>query len=253
MRTVKIILAAALAIFMAVSCDDPKFVSKEDYNTLMKEYEDLQAGSQAIREEYAQQAKSIDGILQQLSEISGNTVVLRTDMERGTAQMTQVEQIENGLDNIKEQMDALEKATKSNKQLRAMVSSLKKVIAQKEAEIEDLKAEIAKRDATISAQHKTITEQSGTIENQNATISAQQENLRALLAEQAQMLFQAGVDFEDLGDEAPEVSLKKNKRKMAEFREAMYRKAIVYYNQAQAAGYPEAAYRISAVEEKLAQ
>ena len=85
------------------------------------------------------------------------------------------------------------------------------------------------------------------------TISAQQENLRALLAEQAQMLFQAGVDFEDLGDEAPEVSLRKNKRKMAEFREAMYRKAIVYYNQAQAAGYPEAAYRISAVEEKLAQ
>lgn len=253
MRTVKIILAAALAIFMAVSCNDPNFVSRQDYDTLMKEYEDLQAGSQAIREEYAQQAKSVDGILQKLSEISGSTVVLRTDMERGTAQMTQVEQIENGLDNIKEQMDQLEKATKSNKQLRAMVSSLKKVIAQKEAEIEDLKAEIAKRDATISAQHKTITEQSGTIESQNATISAQQENLRALLAEQAQMLFQAGVDFEDLGDEAPEMSLKKNKRKMAEFREAMYRKAIVYYNQAQAAGYPEAAYRISAIEEKLAQ
>ena len=206
MRTVKIILAAALAIFMVASCKDPNFVSRQDYDALMKEYEDLQAGSAAIREEYAQQAKSVDNILEKLSQIS-----------------------------------------------RGMVASLKKVIAQKEAEIEDLKAEIAKRDATISEQHKTITEQSGTIENQNATISAQQENLRALLAEQAQMLFQAGVDFEDLGDEAPEVSLRKNKRKMAEFREAMYRKAIVYYNQAQAAGYPEAAYRISAVEEKLAQ
>ena len=34
---------------------------------------------------------------------------------------------------------------------------------------------------------------------------------------------------------------------------AMYEKAIVYYRQAGAAGYPEAAFRISAVEEKLAQ
>lgn len=253
MRTVKIILSAVLAISLVASCKDPNFVSRQDYDALMKEYEDLQAGSAAIREEYAQQAKSVDNILEKLSQISGSTVVLRSDMERGTAQMTQVQQIESGLDNIKDQLDELEKATKSNRQLRGMVASLKKVIAQKEAEIEDLKAEIAKRDATISEQHKTITEQSGTIENQNATISAQQENLRALLAEQAQMLFQAGVDFEDLGDEAPEVSLRKNKRKMAEFREAMYRKAIVYYNQAQAAGYPEAAYRISAVEEKLAQ
>ena len=54
MRTVKIILAAALAIFMVASCKDPNFVSRQDYDALMKEYEDLQAGSAAIREEYAQ-------------------------------------------------------------------------------------------------------------------------------------------------------------------------------------------------------
>ena len=137
MRTVKIILAAALAIFMVASCKDPNFVSRQDYDALMKEYEDLQAGSAAIREEYAQQAKSVDNILEKLSQISGSTVVLRSDMERGTAQMTQVQQIEDGLDNIKDQLDELEKATKSNRQLRGMVASLKKVIAQKEAEIEE--------------------------------------------------------------------------------------------------------------------
>ena len=251
MRIVKIALAAALTVLLVGACEDPKFVSKEEYDSLVKEYEELQAGSQAIREEYAAQAASVDNILQQLSQISGSTLTLREDMERGTAEMTQVEKIESGLNDIKGQLDQLEAATKSNKQLRGMVKSLKKVIAEKEAEIEDLREEIRKRDVTISEQHKTIKEQTGTIESQSATINAQQENLRALLAEQAQMLFQAGVDFEDLGDEAPEMSLRKNKKKMAEFREAMYRKAIVYYNQAQAAGYPEAAYRISAIEEKL--
>lgn len=253
MRTVKITSLLALTLFFAAACEDPKFVSREEYDNLAKEYEDLKAGSEAIRQEYATQAQAVDDILDQISQISGSTLTLRTDLEHGTAEMTQVEKIESGLDNIKEQMDQLENATKSNKQLRGMVASLKKVIAQKEEEIESLKAEIRRKDETISAQHQTIAEQSGTIETQIATITAQQENLQALLAEQAQMLFQAGIDFEDLGDEAPEMSLRKNKKKMAEFREAMYEKAITYYMQAQQAGYPEAAFRISAVKEKLAQ
>ena len=253
MRTFKIALAALMALTLVASCGEDKVVSRQDYDNLAKDYEELKNGSAAIREEYATQAESIDNILQKLALISGNTLTLRSDMERGTAELTQVQKIENGLDDIKEKMDQLEAATKSNKQLRGVVKSLKKVIAEKEAEIETLKAEIKKKDATIHAQHQTITEQSGTIENQNSIISTQKDNLRALLAEQAQMLFQAGVDFEDLGDDAPEVSLRKNKRKMADFRKAMYEKAIVYYRQAEAAGYPEAAFRISAVEEKLAQ
>ena len=252
MRTVQIALTVALTLLLAAACKEPKYVSREDYDALQKEYEDLQAGSRAIREQHAAQAQAIDHILQQLSQISGSTVTLRTDVEQGTAEMTQVEQIESGLVNIKAQMDELEALTKNNRQLKGIVGSLKKVIAEKEAEIEQLKEEIRRKDETITAQHATIREQSGTIESQNATIAGQQENLRALLAEQAQMLFQAGVDFENLGDETPEVSLKKNRQKIANFQETMYQKAIVYYRQAQSAGYPEAAYRISQVEEKLA-
>ena len=253
MRIVKVAVGLALALFLAASCDDPNYVSRQEYDSLLKEYEDLQAGSQAIREQHAAQAAAVDRILQQLSQISGSTVTLRSDLEHGTAEMTQVEKIESGLDKIKEQMDELETLTKKNKQMRNMVASLKKVIQEKEAEIEELKEEIRKKDETITRQHKTITEQSGQIESQSVTISAQQENLRALLAEQAQMLFQAGVDFEELGDEAPEVTLRKNKRKMADFQDNMYRKAILYYQQAQNAGYPDAAYRIMQVEEKMAQ
>lgn len=253
MRTFKIILAAAFALAVAAACEDTHFVSQKEYDTLVKEYEDLKTGSEAIREEYAQQAQAVDSILMQLSQISGSTLTLRTDIERGTAKMTQVQKIEHGLVDIKTRMEELEQATRNNKALRNMVKSLKKVIEEKEAEIESLKAELKKKDETIHAQHQTITEQNGTIENQNTIINSQKDNLRALLAEQAQMLFQAGVDFEDMGDEAPEMSFRRNKRKMADFRNAMYQKAIVYYKQAEAAGYPEAAYRISAIEEKLAQ
>ena len=238
MRIVKIALSAALGLVLAAGCVQSGTVSRQEYDSLLKEYNDLQAGSKAIREEYASQAQAVDRILQQLSQISGSTVTLRTDMERGTAEMTQVEKIESGLDRIKEQMEELEALSQGNKQLKGMVASLKKVIEEKEAEIEELKEDIRRKD--------------GTIESQNATIRGQQENLRALLAEQAQMLFQAGVDFENLGDDAPQVSLRKNKMKMANFQDSMYQKAILYYKEAQAAGYPEAAYRIAQVEEKLA-
>lgn len=252
MRIVKITLAAALALLLTVGCDDPNYVPREEYNSLLKEYQDLKEGSQAIREEHAAQAQAVDRILQLLSQISGSTLTLRSDIEMGKGEMTQVQKIENGLDKIKDQMDNLEAMTRDNKQLKGVVASLKKVIKEKEAEIEQLKEEIRQRDETISQQHKTIAEQSGTIASQDLTISVQKENLRALLAEQAQMLFQAGVDFEQLGDDAPEVTLKKNRRKMADFQDTMYEKAILYYKQAQAAGYPEAAVRISQVQEKLA-
>ncbi len=252
MRIVKIALAATLTVLLAAACDEPKYVSREEYDHVVKEYEELQTASKAIREEYATQAKAVDRILQQLSQISGSTVTLRSDLEHGTAEMTQVEKIESGLDKIKDQMEELDALSKNNKQLKGVISSLKKVIQEKEKEIEQLKEEIRKKDQTITEQGLTIERQSGTIASQEATIGTQQENLRALLAEQAQMLFQAGVDFEELGDDAPEVSLRKNKQKMANFQDNMYQKAILYYKQAEAAGYPEAAHRISQVEEKLA-
>lgn len=252
MRIVKIALAAALGLLLATGCEDPNYVPREEYNTLLKEYQELQAGSKAIREEYAAQAQSVDRILQQLSQISGSTLSLRSDIEQGKGEMTQVEKIESGLDKIKTQMGQLDALTKDNKQLKGMVASLKKVIAEKEKEIEQLKEEIRKRDETITRQDQTIAEQSGTIANQNLTINVQKENLKALLAEQAQMLFQAGVDFEQLGDDAPDVSFMRNRRKIADYQDSMYEKAILYYKQALAAGYPQAANRISQVEEKLA-
>ena len=252
MRIVKIaVLALCTAVFWA--CAGNSSVPREEYDQLLQEYADLQAGAQATRAEYAAQAAAVDQILQELSQITGRTVTLRSDLEHGTVELTQVQQIEESIVDIKSRLAQLEKLSQQHKELQKMVGSLRTVIREKEAEIAALKEEIARRDATISEQHRTIAAQSGTIESQNQTISNQQENLRSLLAEQAQMLFQAGVDFENLGDQAPEVSRRKDKKKVQEFTSEMYRKAILYYQQAQAAGYPEAAYRMAGVEEKLSQ
>lgn len=252
MRTVKIAVLSFLCAVLFQACGPNTSVSQAQYDQLLQEYADLQAAAQVTRTEYAAQAAAVDQILQELSQITGRTVLLRTDLEHGTAQLTQVEQIEESIGTIKERLSQLEKLSAQHKELQKMVASLRTVIDEKEAEIESLKEEIRLRDDTINEQHRTISEQSGTIESQHQTISHQQENLRSLLAEQAQMLFQAGVDFEDLGDRAPEVSRRKDKQKVQDFTREMYDKALVYYSQAQAAGYPEAAVRISRVQEKLA-
>ena len=249
MRTLKI-MAAVLAAALVFSCEDPNYVPRTEYESLVKEYEDLKAGAQATREEYAAQAAAVDKILQDLSQITGRTVSLRANMEQGTAELTQVQQIEESIGGIKDRLSQLEKLSGQSAELKKMVKSLQSVITEKEAEIAQLKEEISRKDATIEQQHQTISEQFQTLETQNQTISAQRENLRSLLAEQAQMLFQAGVDFESLGDNAPEVRRHKDKEKLADFREEMYSKAILYYQQAQNAGYPEAGYRISQVNEK---
>ena len=251
MRTLPIILVAA-ALVTACEFKSGDTVPKEDYDAVVKAYDDLKVSAEATRDSYIEQASAVDNILQELSRISGSTAVLRTDVEQGTARLNQVEMIENSIMDIKGKLSQLERLTQDNAQYKKLVSSLKSVIAEKEKEIEDLKAEIQDRDQTISEQNEMISAQHGTIALQNETISAQQANLKKAVQEQARMLFQAGEDFEALGDESPTVSRRKDKAKVKSLTLEMYEKAILYYSKAQETGWPEAADRIAAVREKIA-
>lgn len=250
MRTIKITAFAVAALLASACINQGGPVSRAEYDQLLQEYTDLKAGAEATREEYATQAAAVEGILQDLSQISGKTLLLRTDVEQGTARLTQVEQIQDNIDSIKNRLDQLEK---EGSQYVKTIASLRKVITQKEEEIAQLKAEIEAKDQTISEQHQTISSQQEALQSQSETISTQRENLRAAVQEQAQMLFQAGVDFEDLGDNAPQMRWRKDKEKVKEQTHELYQKAILYYRMAQETGYPEAAYRISQVEEKMAK
>ena len=248
---IAILLAAAL---LAAGCDSGssgETVSKEDYDSVVEAYENLRNSAEQTRSEYIEQTVAMDKILQELSQVSGSTAVLRTDVEQGTARLTQVETIENNIDEIKKKLGQLEQLTKDNAQFKKVISSLKSVISEKEKEIKDLRAEIQAKEKTITEQNEKISAQHGTILLQNETITAQQENLQKAVQEQARMLFQAGQDFEELGDESPSVSRRKDKAKVKSLTLEMYEKAILYYSKAQETGYPEAAYRITEVKEKI--
>ena len=252
MRTLPIILLAAATLVTACEFQQGNTVPKEDYDAVVNAYNDLKISAEATRDSYIEQATAVDNILQELSQISGSTAVLRTDVEQGTARLNQVEMIENSIEDIKGKLSQLERLTADNAQYKKLVSSLKTVIAEKEKEIEDLKAEIQERDRTISEQSEQISAQRGTIVMQNETINAQQANLEKAVQEQARMLFQAGADFEELGDESPTVSRRKDKAKVKSLTLEMYEKALLYYGKAQETGYADAAARIAAVKEKMA-
>ena len=251
MRALPIILVAA-ALATACEFHSGTTVPKEEYDAVVNAYNELKVSAEATRDSYIESATAVDNILQELSQISGSTAVLRTDVEQGTARLNQVEMIENSISDIKGKLSQLERLTQDNAQYKKLVSSLKTVISEKEKEIEDLKAEIQAKDRTISEQNEEITAQRGTIVMQNETISAQQENLEKAVREQARMLFQAGADFEELGDESPTVSRRKDKAKVKSLTLEMYEKAVLYYSKAQETGYPDAAARIAAVKEKMA-
>ena len=251
MRALPIILVAA-ALATACEFQHGTTVPKDEYDAVVNAYNELKVSAEATRDSYIEQAAAVDNILQELSQISGSTAVLRTDVEQGTARLNQVEMIENSIDDIKAKLSKLEQLTKDNAQFKKLVSSLKTAIAEKEKEIEDLKAEIQAKDRTISEQNEEITAQRGTIVMQNETITAQQENLEKAVREQARMLYQAGADFEELGDESPTVSRRKDKAKVKSLTLEMYEKAVLYYSKAQETGYPDAAARIAAVKEKMA-
>ena len=254
MRTLQIIGLSGCLI-LAASCDflvpRGETVPKEDYDTVVQAYEDLKASAEVTRNGYIEQAAAVDNILQELSLISGSTAVLRTDLEQGTARLNQVEMIESSIQDIKGKLDRLEQITRDNAEYRKVVSSLKTVIAEKEKEIEGLRAEIVEKDRTISEQSEKITAQHGTIVMQTETINAQQATLEKAVREQSQMLFQAGQDFEQLGDDVPAVSRRKDKAKVKTLTVEMYEKAILYYTKALETGYADAAARIDAVREKM--
>ena len=251
MRTLQIAAGIVAALLLTGACESaPETVSKAEYDQLMEEYKDLKASAESTRAEYAAQSVAIDNILQQLAQISGRTVTLRSDLESGTVELTQVQQIEDSIEDIKGKLKQLDALSAQNAELKKMVSSLKKVIEEKEVEIAELMEEIRAKDLTINLQQDTINAQSGTIQSQIATISAQQEDIRAALQKQARMLFQAGQDFEELGDNAPEVSRRKDKAKVQAFADEMYQKAFIYYQQAAESGYPQAAVRMAEVEQK---
>lgn len=250
MRTDKIIIAAICAMLCA--CQSPQdTVPRAEYEDVLYEYSQLLEATNETQQAYIKQSEEVNGILTDLSKISGKTATIRFDVENGTGRLTQVEQIEDNIDTIRKRLEDLERLSADNAALKKVISGLKKVVEEKDKEISTLKKQILDRDKKIKEQDQTITQQSGTINDQYQTILKQKKNLEQAVLKQAQLLYNAGLAFEQLGDESPEIKRKKDREKVENLTREMYEKAYEYYTESYNAGYTSAKARITEVQRKM--
>ena len=240
------IAAIAAAALMAAACDFTD--SDRQIEDLKKELKELKESNSALRQSYIDQNEDISRILEEIVTVTGRTASLRSDVESGSAEIAQAEQISESIRQIRRRIDELESAysqvSAKNKEFKRMIDGFKKVISEQEDQIQLLKDEIKAKDLTIA-------EQEVTIQKHEVTIRRQNEELQATVAKQARMLYEAGMQLEEIADNAPEVSWKKNKEKVDVMTQDIYRKARLYYQQAYEAGYEPALAAISAIQAKI--
>jgi len=245
-----------MTCLLAASCIGPSSSADKDaIDELRAELAEVKADRSSLQSQYRQQNEELGRIMEELAVISGKTASLRMDVESGSARMTQAQNISESIDAIKAHISALEKENSvfsgKNKEFKKMIEGFHKVIEEQEQQIVVLKRDIENKEKTIAAQKETIDSQSKTIDDQMATIVAQSEELKRTVAQQAKMLCDAGVIMEEIADNAPEVSWKKNKEKLASMAQDIYQKALSYYQQSYDSGYMPALEHIGAVKAKI--
>ena len=260
MNKMKSLIRLSAALMMtaavAVSCfEEGETVSKKKYDALDAAYKELKDDHQKVQADYVKSNEELSAILEELAEVSSKTTSLKADVEKGRARMTQAEQISSRITTLKERISQLEKEVKldnaSNKALKETIRQMADLVDRQEQELAGLKDEISHKNKTISAQKDTIERRDKTIESQKSVIEQQNEELQRTVAQQAMMLFQAGVDLEELADQSPEVKWKKNKEKVADMQKSIYKKAMEYYRAAEAQGYTPATARIASLKSKI--
>ena len=127
----KIASFSAALILMLSSCSNHGFVSQSDYDDLKKEYDELKESHEKTRDNYVNQANEMNEILNELSAITGRTNSLKLDIESGTAQITEADEIQGNIDEIKKKLDDLEKMASKDKANQKLIGSLRKTIEEK--------------------------------------------------------------------------------------------------------------------------
>ena len=243
MRIFKVIMAVAITVAAIKSCDiDIPYVSRESLEVAQNETRDAKQALQSVQENYARQNRELSSILAELTELSCRTTDLHLNSENGDVQLTQAERIDNNLDAIRSRIDRLEKeadrARKLDKDMALSVQTIKKLrttVANQQKEIDRLRTAVSDRDATISQQNSVIATQKDTIYEQLQTILHQKEELKRSLDRQTEMVYQAGCDFERLGDEGDrtlDVKGKKDKEMVRAYKRSIYEKAGQLYHTA---------------------
>lgn len=260
MRTFKIIAAFGALLLVASSCN--MFVKRDALESSQAETREARKALEQTQKNYAEQNEELCSILGELTELSRQTSVLQLqEDEGGERRLTQADQIDQKLTLLKERIEQLEKdaarARKLNKDLAIAaktIASLRETVENQQNEINTLRSTLVEREETIAVQSSVISDQKDSLLRQESTIERQSQDLEATLRQQTELIFQAGLEFEKLGDEADsrlDVFGRKDKGKVKEFKRAIYSKAFEYYRVAASQDHESALQRAKAVQEKI--
>lgn len=263
MRIGKIIYTVAIAALAVKSFDiDIPYVKQEALAVSKQETVDTKRALQSVQENYVRQNRDLAMILEALAELSCQTASLQLNVENGNRQMSMAEKIDGNLDSIRDRIDRLEKEAERARKLDAdaalsaqTIRRLRMTVENQQKEIDMLRATVSDREATIRTQSTVIAVQKDTISEQMRTILRQKVDLERSLYRQTEMVFQAGCEFERLGDEGDQllnVSGKKDKEKVRMYKKAIYEKAGQCFRQAADMEHSGAANRREAIEYKIA-
>lgn len=249
------IIAVLLCCTILNGCSFFNASGNAELEALREDYAQLKESNDALKQSYISQNEDVSRILDELNAISGRTAALRGNMENGSADMAQADRIFSNIQDIRKRIEKLESsyasAVAKNREFAKMIDGFKKLIEDQEGQIDALKKEIEARDNTIAKQSETIEIHENTIERQDETIRRQNEELSATVAKQARMLYEAGAQLEEIGDNAPDVSWKKNKEKIDVMIQDIYKKALMYYQQSYEDGYSPALEAIAKIQTKI--
>lgn len=243
MRTGKIAAVLAIMALASTGCFEQQALRQENEDLKTE----LQNKSQKL-DEYLKGNITLNDelsdILREVSLISGQTTLLRSEMEDGAAKLTQAQQIEEHIAVIKKKIRDLERKSSDLTNTRNTIKQLNAIIEEQVLEINALKQEIEQKDSQIQSQRDTI-------QIQDHTIMQQRDQLQKTIAHQAQLLFNAGQDMEEIADNMPEVTRKKNQLKIGAHQQTIYQCALSYYQAALATGYAGAEERIASLKQKI--
>jgi hypothetical protein len=91
-------------LFLVLAACGPKGVPQEEYDDVIREYNELKQSVEDAKNSNVNQAIVLNQTLSDLAQISGATEIIRSGIESGSAKLSQAEQISKNIVAIKKRL-----------------------------------------------------------------------------------------------------------------------------------------------------
>ena len=253
MDTLKIILAAVLAMLMLNSCGNGdeagNVVAYEIYEAAIEEYKALNKRQEETIQITMRNEQIIAEVVTELRQLTAETGTLRIDVESGRAVSDTPDEIKARLAALKSKLDMASKnASEKEKRYIQTIKNLQTMIVQKEKEIDQLKKEILDQQQEIKAKAQEIQQKATTIKKQEETIVGQQKELEKA---QIEAWTNMGYELHQIASKLPDVKGKKDKDNMSNAKAYILYRAKDCYRQAEKMGSPTAGAKADRIEREI--